>query len=137
MPSCRDLQSLSNKPLQKITTQQNPRGPPMATLTPLSLAKMYFISKRILRKEGLKNVYNLLGSFLLTSRCDKYYITSYIAISNCQRAQIFVYARACRFMAAQTSLKLCGRKDQGSKMLKFILKFSYVLQCVHFGYPSL
>ena len=31
-------------------------------------------SKRILCKEGLKNVYNLLGSFLLTSRCEKYYI---------------------------------------------------------------
>ena len=62
MPSCR------------IQRHNKTQGGPMAALTPFSLAKMYFTSKRILRKEGLKNVYNLLGSVLLTSRCEKYYI---------------------------------------------------------------
>ena len=58
----------------RIQRHNKTQGGPMAALTPFSLAKMHFTSKRILRKEGLKNVYNLLGSFLLTSRCDKYYI---------------------------------------------------------------
>ena len=60
--------------LCRLQRHNETQGGPMAALTPFSLAKIYFISKRILSKEGLKNVYNLLGSFLLTSRCDKYYI---------------------------------------------------------------
>ena len=34
------------------------------------------------------------------------------------------------FLVSSWRQKLCGGKDQGSKMLKFILKFSEVLQCV-------
>ena len=34
------------------------------------------------------------------------------------------------FLVSSWRQKLCGGKDQGSKMLKIILKFSEVLQCV-------
>ena len=34
------------------------------------------------------------------------------------------------FLVSSWQQKLCGGKDQGSKMLKVILKFSEVLQCV-------
>ena len=34
------------------------------------------------------------------------------------------------FLVSSWRQKLCGGKNQGSKMLKFILKFSKVLQCV-------
>ena len=37
----------------------------MAALPPFSIAKMYFISKRIWCKKRLKNIYNLLANYLM------------------------------------------------------------------------
>ena len=40
------------------------------------------------------------------------------------------------FLVSSWRQKLCGGKDQGSKMLKFTLKFSKVLQCVETMFRS-
>ena len=61
----------------------------MAALTPFSLAKMYFISKRIWCKKELKNIYNLLANYSM-----RQILINQLQLSLSATSKDFTYTRA-------------------------------------------